>query len=182
MIENTIINSIKTIVELYNEDYKYYSNYQYIHWTDINTWDFRECNCAKPKHIKRYFTQPRFFNKIEFMDNAKEVLYELKNKYEIIIVSMGIQPNLFGKEVWIKDNIPFARFIGIDMKKCKDKSCIDMSDGILIDDEKRYLDTSNAKTKICFGEEYEWNKNWIGKRCFNWTEVEKHLMRGSVYE
>lgn len=76
---------------MYNEDYRYYTNYNYIHWTDIRTWDFKECSCAKSKHIKRYFTQPRFFAKVEFMDNAKEVLNRLKNKYEIVIVSMGVQ-------------------------------------------------------------------------------------------
>lgn len=113
------------------------------------------------------------------MDNAKEVLGRLNNQCEVIIVSMGLQPNLFGKEIWIKDNLPFVKFIGIDMKKYKDKSCIDMSDGILIDDEQRYLNSSNANIKICFGEAYEWNRFWKGKKCFNWTEVEKYLMKRS---
>ena len=36
------------------------------------------------------------------------------------------------------------------MKKYKDKSSIDMSDGILIDDEQRYLDNSNANVKNLF--------------------------------
>lgn len=116
------------------------------------------------------------------MDNAKEVLNRLKNKYEIMIVSMGVQPNLFGKEIWIKDNLLFAKFIGIDMKKYKDKSSIDMSDGILIDDEQRYLDNSNANIKICFGDEYKWNEAWKGIRCFNWTELENYLMKGSEHE
>ena len=76
------------------------------------------------------------------MDNAKEVLDRLKEKYEIIIISMGACPNLFGKEIWIKDNLPSTKFIGIDMKKHKDKSHVDMSGAVLIDDEKRYLDSS----------------------------------------
>ncbi len=61
------------------------------------------------------------------MDNAKEVLDRLKDKFEIVIVSMGVRPNLFGKKIWIKDNLPFAKFIGIDMEKYKNKSCVDMS-------------------------------------------------------
>lgn len=180
--DNTIVNSIKSICDIYDEDYRYYPNYKYIHWIDIHTWDFKECICAKPKQIKRYFTQPRFFERLEFMDNAKEVLDRLKDKFEIVIVSMGVQPNLLGKEIWIKDNLPFAKFIGIDMEKYKDKSCIDMSDGILIDDEQRYLDNSNADVKICFGDKYEWNEDWKGKRCFNWTELENYLMEGSEHE
>lgn len=116
------------------------------------------------------------------MDNAKEVLWKLKEHYEIVIVSIGMQPNLFGKEVWLKNNLPFAKFIGINMEKYSDKASIDMSNGILIDDEQRYLDNSNADVKICFGDEYEWNKDWKGKRCFNWTELENYLMKGSEYE
>lgn len=116
------------------------------------------------------------------MDNAKEVLDRLKDKYKIIIVSMGVKSNLFGKEIWIKDNLPFAKFIGVDMERYKDKSHIDMSNGILIDDEQRYLVRSNANIKICFGDEYKWNENWEGKRCFNWIELENYLMEGSEHE
>ena len=181
-LDNTILNSIKTICDMYNEDYRYYPNYHYIHWTDINTYNFKECNCATTKDLVRYFTQPRFFEKAEFMDNAKEVLNRLKDKYEIIIVSMGVQPNLFGKEIWIKDNLPFAKFVGVDMEEYKDKSYVDMSDGILIDDEKRYLDNSDANVKICFGDIYEWNEKWTGKRCCNWFEVEKYLMDRGEHE
>ncbi len=68
------------------------------------------------------------------------------------------------------------------MDKYKDKSCIDMSGGILIDDEQRYLDNSNANMKVCFGDKYEWNEDWNGKRCFNWIELENYLMKGSEHE
>lgn len=180
--DNTIVNSIKTITNLYNEDYKYYPDYKCIHWTNINTYNFTECKCATTKDLLKYFTQPRFFEKAEFMDNAKEVLNRLKDKFEIIIVSMGFQPNLFGKEIWIKDNLPFAKFVGVDMEEYKDKSYVDMSDGILIDDEKRYLDSSNVDEKICFGDVYEWNEKWTGKRCYNWFEVEKYLTDRGEHE
>ena len=172
--DSTITNSIKAIVDLYNEDFKYYKKFEYVHWTDIRTWDFLECNCAKPEYINTYFNQQRFFDRVEFMDNAEEVLNRLKDKYEIIIVSMGYSPNLRAKEYWIKKHIPYAKFIGTNFKKHNDKSHIDMSDGIFIDDNAKYLNT-NAKYQICFGDIYEWNENWEGKRCFNWHEVEKCL-------
>lgn len=174
--DNTLVNSIKTVINLYNEDYRYYPGYHYIHWTNICTWEFSECSCAKSQDLARYFNQPRFFDNIGFMDNAKEVLNRLKDKYEVVVVSMGVAPNLLGKNIWIRDNLPFAGFMGIDMEGYKDKSHINMCDGILIDDEKRYLDSSNAAVKICFGDTYEWNKQWAGKRCYNWYEVEKYLL------
>ena len=172
--DNSITNSTKAIVDLYNEDFKYYKKYEYVHWTDVRTWDFLECNCTKPEYINTYFNQQRFFDKVEFMDNAEEVLNRLKDKYEIIIVSMGYSPNLRAKEYWIKEHMSYVKFIGINFKKHEDKSHIDMSDGIFIDDNEKYLNT-NAKHQICFGDIYDWNKDWEGKRCFNWYEVEKYL-------
>ena len=49
-----------------------------------------------------------------------------------------------------------------------------MSDGIYVDDNMKNLNT-NAIENICFGDLYEWNKCWDGKRCFNWTELEKYI-------
>ena len=172
--DNTITNSTKAIVDLYDEDFKYYKKFEYIHWTDIRTWDFLECNCAKPEYINTYFNQQRFFDKVEFMDNAEEVLNRLKDKYEIIIVSMGYSPNLRAKAIWIENNIPYAEFIGVNFKEHSNKSHIDMSDGIYIDDNAKNLNT-NAIENICYGDIYDWNKDWVGKRCFNWTDLEKYI-------
>ena len=52
----TIVNTIKAIVSLYNEDFKYYKNFKYINWIDINTWNFTECNCASAEY-KTYNTE-----------------------------------------------------------------------------------------------------------------------------
>ena len=109
------------------------------------------------------------------MDNAEEVLKRLSKRYEIIIVSLGFSPNLRAKEYWIKQYMPYAKFIGVNMKKYKNKNHIDMSDGLLyIDDKSSNLNT-NAKYQICFGDIYDWNRDWEGKRCFNWYEVEKYI-------
>lgn len=171
----TIVNTIKAITDLYNEDFIYYKNYRYIDWTEINTWNFTECNCVTTEYVNLYFNQQRFFDKLEHLDNAKEVLHRLKDDYEIIIVSMGYSPNLLAKEIWIEKNIPYAKFIGVNFKEHSDKSHIDMSDGICyVDDNENNLNT-NAKENICFGDLYEWNENWNGKRVYNWIELEKYI-------
>ena len=131
---------------------------------------------ANREYILSYFGQPRFFKNVEYMDNAYEIISNfINNGYEIYIVSMGTSQNLMGKYIWIKEQFPDVNFIGINMSEHKDKSHIDMSDGILIDDEERYLDTSNARIKICFGDEYDWNKEWTEVRCHNWYDVKKYL-------
>ena len=103
--------------------------------------------------------------------NSKETINKLSELYDIKIVSMGFRPNLLGKQKWLSENFPDCEFIGINFKKHSDKSHIDMSGSILIDDSANNLETSNAETKICFGDEYGWNNNWEGIRCANWCDV-----------
>ena len=109
------------------------------------------------------------------MDWAKEVLDKLKITYDIIIVSSGYSPNLKATEIWISKTLPYCKFIGVNLQEYKDKSHIDMSDGIFIDDSSNNLITSNAKINICFGDEYVWNKDWTGIRCVNWHDVYKQI-------
>lgn len=175
--DGTIVNTIKAITLLYNEDFQYYKKFKPINWYDINTLDFKECNCATPEYINTYFNQQRFFDRLTYMDWAKETLDELKERYEITIVSAGYSPNLRVKEEWIKENLPYCKFVGVNLKEHKDKSYIDMSDGIFFDDSSANLRTSNALINICFGDVYAWNEDWEGLRCKNWIDI-KMLLKG----
>ena len=80
------------------------------------------------------------------------------------------------KEEWIKKRFPNVEFIGVNLKEHSDKSHIDMSDGLFIDDSAINLVTSNAKETICFGRTYSWNKDWTGKRLQNWAEIRQYLL------
>lgn len=175
--DGTIVNTIAAIVSLYNDDFKYYKEFYPIKWWEVNTWDFKECKLATNEYINKYFNQERFFKILTYMDWAKEILEELKNEYHITIVSIGSYANLKGKSDWILYNLPFCDFIGINLDENKDKSCINMSDGILIDDMSKNLKNNNAAINICFGDEYEWNKDWDGFRCKNWNDI-KNFLKG----
>ena len=170
----TIVNTLKAITDMYNEDFKWYKKFKYINWWDVNTWDFLECDCATPEYINMYFNQPRFYEKLEYMDNAEEVLNRLKDEYEITIISMGYNPNIRGKAIWINEHVPYAKFIGVNFKEYENKEHIDMSDGYYFDDNEKNLHT-NAIENICFGDVYSWNENWQGRRCHNWYDVERFL-------
>lgn len=173
--DNTIVNTIATITSLYNEDFKFYDEFLPIKWWEVNSWEFKECNCCTREYINTYFNQPRFFNKLTYMDWAKETLEELKNEYEIIIVSMGDTPNLKLKKLWIKENLPYCKFVGVNFKDGNDKSSIDMSEGILLDDSSKNLSTSNVLINVCFGDVCSWNEDWNGIRCNNWNDFKKFL-------
>lgn len=176
MIDGVIVDSIEAIVSLYNEDFQYYKNYKEIHPCEINTYGFEECNCASKEYINLYFNQPRFFERLNFMPYAKEVIEKLKDKYDVQIITMGFSPNSIGKQIWIHKNLPDIKTICIDMKRYKDKSHVDLSDGIFIDDKTNNLLTSNAANKILFGDKYSWNEDWTGTWLYNWTDVEKYLL------
>lgn len=174
--DNVIVDSIKAIVELYNEDYQYYKKFQKVNWWEVYSWDFQECKCAKGGELIRYFNQPRFFQRVEIMPWAERVINDLSEFYKIKIVSLGYNPNLYGKSKWLNKKFPGIEFIGINMNKYDDKSCIDMCDGILIDDSVKNLEQSNASLKICFGDIYEWNKTWNGIRLKNWMDIRNYLL------
>lgn len=169
--DGVIVNTVKAICKLYNDDFKYYKKFQHIDWKTIDTWDFTELNCTTPCYINVYFNTERFFNNLEFMPLAKRNIKLLQDKYEIVVVSSGYSPNLKIKEKWILEHLPNVKFIGVNLKEYKDKSHIDMSDGIFFDDSESNLKTSNAIRNICFGEIHSWNKHWDGERVDNWYEV-----------
>ncbi len=177
MTEGTIVNSTKKIVDLYNTDFWKYKNYQEIHWTDINSYDFEELTLINQNIVLDYFDDHRFFINLEYMENAKEVLDELKDKYDITICSLGRRKNLFFKDEWISRNIPYANFIGVDLSR-RDKSNIDMSNYlVMLDDNIDMLHSSNIKHKVIYGDILSWNKDNIYNypRCFNWYEFREFL-------
>ncbi len=173
--DGVIVNTIKKIVELYNDDHAYCEKFTPVDWTLIDTWKFDELYLEPYSVIDRYFSQPRFFKDLEWMDNAEEILYRLSEKYEIKVVSIGTHENLVGKQLWLLRNMPYAKFHPIVIGEESDKSSIDMSDGVLIDDSITNLINSNAEKKICFGDIYSWNRTWTGIRCNNWRDVEDYL-------
>ena len=177
-VDNTFIDTIRCITNLYNEDFSAYPKYKFVHPCQMNTWGFEELKLADKDYINMYFNQPRFFKNVGFMDNAKEVIGRLKEHFDITFVSMGDYANLHLKGKWLKENVPYAKFIGLNTETYYDKSSIDMSNGILIDDTAKMLETSNAATKICFGDDYPWNESSNFHRCRNWCDVERYLMKG----
>lgn len=145
-----------------------------------------------------YFNTPRFYRKLTFMDQADIFLWLLSFQFDFVIVSFGNPANLKLKKIWIDKKLKLfindskmlnqseTKFIGLDFADYKDKSCVDMSDGIFVDDTYEYLMNSNAKHKIVFGKQYPWNANNESSddarpnvrytRCKNWMELYQEIM------
>lgn len=176
--DSTIVNSIKRICEMYNEDYKDKPNFKFARWEYVEKFNFSDqCNLAKDGVVKKYFNTKRFYQGLEFMESAKEIIELLSQKFDIYVPSLGYTTNLKYKNIWLKENLScIKKFIPCHFNLCKDKAHIKMSNSILIDDNAGILITSDADLKICYGDLYDWNKNWDGNRCWNWTEVYDFLM------
>lgn len=181
--DGTIVDTIMRVCDIYNEDYSFYDNFVPVSPEEIKTWNFDELKLANRKIINQYFTQPRFFNEgLQSQPHAFEVINKLHNDGDsIVVVSSGVAPNLKIKKAWLRNHIEFDDFIGVDLSRHKNKNHIDMKDGIFIDDMTMNLNGSNAIRKICFGEEYDWNSDWKGERCYTWDEIYK-LIREKTEE
>lgn len=182
--DNTIVDTIAAVVSLYNEDYVNHDGFVAINPEDVTSWEFTECNLATYEEIDRYFGDKRFFQRVKLYPSAGQVLRSLSHRYDITIVSLGYANNLKLKEEWVKDklfkeifdNSCNAEFIGVNWETHNDKSHVDMSNSIFVDDSIRNLETSSAKYKILYGEYMDWNNTNIEFiRCKNWLDLNNQI-------
>lgn len=170
--DGVLMNTIKRITDLYNTDFNDDKK-----WPDVNSWSFSELNKTTPEIIDQYFDSAKFFWGLDYMDDAATIVPMIQDKWfkdSFYIVSTGRERNLKLKKWNIPRYFPefdINHFIGIDINKFNDKSHIDMSGAVFIDDLSENLMSSNADIKICFGSVYPWNSDWNGVRCKTWFEV-----------
>ena len=180
-----IVNTIDAIVKLYNEDFTFYEGFRTISPDQVKTYDFKELICAKKEQIDTYFNTPRFFEELWFVKNAEQSINELNKHFSVSVVTLGDQPNLILKKAWIYWYWQDIPLIGLDMQSHQDKSSVNMTDGIFIDDKISNLETSNARYKILFGDDYEWNQGYDPQkvyRCHDWDEVMKTINKITAYK
>lgn len=182
--DNTIVDTIAAVVSIYNEDYASHEGFIQVDPKDVTSWEFTECNLATYEEIDKYFGDKRFFQRVKLYPSAGQVLRSLSHRYDITIVSHGYASNLKLKEGWVKDKLfkeifdssCNAEFIGVDWETHNDKSHVDMSNSIFVDDSIRNLETSSAKYKILYGEYMDWNNTNIEFiRCKNWLDLNNQI-------
>lgn len=175
--DGTIVDSVKAFCSEYNIRYTERPGFKPANPNNVVKWNLLD-ECPVCPDIHEIFDSNEFFNRLEFMDGALEVIKELNEKYEIIICSIGTLKNISEKASWIEKNLPFIKnTILINNEGVKmDKSIINMEGAYFIDDVSSNLYSSNALVKICFGKLAEWNENWTSIRKYNWNEVKEYLL------
>lgn len=175
--DGTIIDAIQAYCDTYNHLYRNHKDFKEALWWKVEKWSMRD-ECPLVENPNDIFSNPLFFKHCDFLNpNTREVIEWACENFEVSVCSIGTFYNIGYKSLWIKDNLPCikeAHFI--TQEECKmNKSSVDMDDAIFLDDVKSNLDSSNAETKICVGDIYDWNREWNGIRCFNWTDVKNEL-------
>lgn len=197
--DGVVFDSIKRICDMYNQHHRYFRDYTPAISAEITQYDFSDiCPLASHEILMSYFDSPEFFNvdgrggyywmtyaESNRLMSTKQYIEAISDDYHIIFATIGSISNLRGKQLFLAKNFPYADFIGVDAATAKDKSEIDMSDGIQVDDEIRMLKTSNAKTKILFGKGYPWQPEPTSeeiKRCRTWDQLYYNLKERGIHE
>ena len=165
--DNTIVDTDKAMWQLYREE----TNDMSTDYKKHSRWWYDEiCPLWNRKQQNDTFKNPRFFELLEFIPDAKETLKKLKKEgHNITICTVHRREGMLLKSQWIYENLNFVdSLIIVDADMNKNNKSIIAGD-ILLDDAIPNLATSNCKLPICFGQGL-WNKDWQGFRAKNYYE------------
>lgn len=157
--DDTICLTSKQFVKLANKKYKKEED-----WNNINRWDFKDLYPEITNNdINNIFSSEDFFVDLELCENCLDAINSIKNLVNIHIATIGTDKNLKNKMKWIKENLNIDfNFNGILDTGINDKSSIDMSGAIFVDDRADNLRSSNANIKILY-------KNYHN---YSWQQIE----------
>ena len=154
--DDTIVNSTETIIKILNERNKTSKT-----MADLRGWNFEGIAQCSRQEVLDFFSSQVFFDRLTFQPGFSEFLKNYAHKFNLNVVSFGTKENLEKKREWLQKNLPKGtnyHLLTFGSSECFDKSSIDMSKGIQIDDRIDCLKT-NAPIKILLKEyELPWNQ------------------------
>lgn len=175
--DDTITQSVENVVRIVNKRYNLNVDYK-----DVCDWNWQDVYPTIPSsQISSVFGEKEFFNTLQFKGKALEVLFKYSMRNNIIIVSKIINRTaMVNKDEWIRKHLIGS---GVDVefraiKITQSKGLIDMAGGIMVDDNAKYLQETNAKYKILFRNDTKFSKQqkWNGIEVDNWADLDK-IMR-----
>lgn len=173
--DDTITKSVENVIRIVNQRFNKNVKVQ-----DIGEWDFSDVYPDIPlEDIVSVFGEEEFFRTLKFNDDVIPTLRKYTKYNNIIIVSKVDMSIIQRKFNWVKNHLIDiginVEFYGVPLGKSK--SIIDMSDGIMIDDNANFLKETNAKYKILYkgNRKFDTKQKWDGYTVSNWKELNKLL-------
>jgi len=187
--DSTIVNSDKSICQIYNDTYKNYEGFKKADWRLHQDWSYKHVCPLIHKHeenpvkiIQDYYGSQAFFDQLEFYEDAKEVITQLKEKYKIIICTSAFPMNASKKVLWIEEHLDMIDEIIILIDKSgtgygKARVSMMEENSIFIDDHPKNLHSTNASAKYLFKfKETNYNGDWDGPVVSSWQEIKNILL------
>lgn len=187
--DSTIVNSDKAICSIYNDTYKDYDGFEPADWRKHRNWAYKHICPLIHEHeeypvqvVKDYFGSQEFFDRLEFYEDAKEVIGHLTQKYKVIICTSAFPMNASRKVLWIEEHLPMVDEIIILIDKSgngygKSRVAMMEEDAIFIDDHPKNLYSTKAAQKYLYKfKETDYNGDWDGPVVSSWKEVESLLL------
>ncbi len=167
-MDEVITDTAKKLKDWYSNEYGIIFNKEELIGKDLK-------HLVKPEHISKfheYLNAPGFFGDLEIMPDAKNILQELNEKYDMFIVSAALEfPNsLKDKFDWISQHLPFITWRQICL--CGNKSIVQTD--IMIDDRTRNFSHFQGR-KILYTQHHNINEEDY-ERVSNWKEIEAKLL------
>lgn len=171
--DSTIADSVKAFCDIYNSIYFKHPDFKEANHLNVNKWNLTDECPLLNGDVLPIFELDSFFSALELFPDAKEVIEELSEDYNLSICTIGTPLNLAKKTIYIANNLPIVKnqilvskdnsFVG--------KSMVNMYGAIFMDDVSENLFSSNASTKIAYGVKKPWNEDWKGFWVNNWAEA-----------
>ena len=173
--DDTIASSIENVIRIVNKRYN-----RNVKPQDIGMWDFSDVYPDIPlENIIGVFGEKEFFKTLKLKDDVIPTLRRYGKYNNLIIVSKVDGIAIKEKYDWIKEHLID---IGIDIEfrgipLGKSKGIIDMSDGIMIDDNAQFLKETNAKYKILYkcDRAFDDTQDWDSYTVSSWKVLNKLL-------
>lgn len=176
--DDTVLESSKAVIQIINQRYAIDPPKTI---SDLKEWNY---TCIYPgmtqEEVEEIYKSQEFFDTIQVNPEFLTVYETYHCDFNFVIVTKGTKENLDRKEAFFIRHFPKMRFIGIEFgdenNSGFDKSCVDMSMGIQIDDRVDALESTNAGCKILLknGMELEWNTPEPGNEFYivnRWKEI-----------
>lgn len=166
--DDTLVKSSKRVVEMINLQFGTSKSE-----SDVVDWGYKSIykNITR-QEVYNIFDSERFFDNLDVFDGAIEFL----SGHTVEFCTIGSHKNLNMKVDYLNMNYP-NEFI-FSGHTCGDKSSIDMSGGVQIDDKVSNLENTNAKIKILFKNfnNFVWQKPPTNSNIYmanTWKEIKE---------
>ena len=154
--DDTIMNSSECIIDLLNK-----KNGTNKTIKDLKDFHYRSIDkTLTDEDVIKLFESDEFWNSVDYNNSFLEIKDFIDSNFDVEVVSCGAELNLKKKKEKLK---PLGyKFTGILIKDDSNlcKKCIDMQNGIQIDDNMSSMSNTNAAIKILFqnNNDFTWNK------------------------